>query len=1389
MAALRGNLMVQVTTYRHEPIIDATVTLTGAGGMQHLKPADDRGGYVAPDVHPGAYQLTVKSKGFETQERDIQVKSGGGREVFLLGPPGMPYYYRGNVMVPFEPINDLVAVVYEEDPSAGIQGEADALTEKIAAQHGLTSEPVGENIARNGIHIMRLPESLPPEETGRLLQSVAEHPEITAAGALLHLSGENATLLTNELIVRFAKHTSEEAVEAVASKYGLKIAQKIVALGNVYRMKLDMPASYEVLEVCRNLARVGGVEYAEPNLIHTVEEDTVTPTDFLFPEQWDHTILNTPGAWGTLRRLNGDHTYGDPGVIIAVVDSGVDPGHQEFAGNVSDGSSKTYRAFDFANMVPNNNSLGNRHGTACASAATARADNPSGVTGVKEGVAGVAGNCRLLAIRHGGPEARFAEAYLWAGGFDPGSSHPRFPAQISPGADIITSSFGFSINQPISGLMRDTFDRLTDDGRGGRGTLLFFSAGNENVDLDTTFRRPWGMYERCFSVAASSLGTDGVTEIKAQYSNHGTDVEFCAPSSDGFFHNPPRGHEAYAATIRGQGNIAGTPVRTLSLAAATAPGTDTVTVNSTAGLTTDQAIMVGEPGAGGTESCPITAIDAATGQLTLGRTLRNGHAAGTVVYAARADYAFFGGTSHATPLAAGVAALMLTANPDLRWDEVRDIFRETAVKIDANSTDPVGRWRDTAGRISSDAGYAGPFFSRFYGYGRIDADAAVKRAGWLIDLHTPNLVFQDVPAGETTVRAVRFTVQSLWGATFEVVNGPGSPFSLPMGPTASIPGSASFSTPRDVHLWVGYTATSPGDTAADSVTIRNRETGQEWTIPMTANAVERKTAAVMLTLDRSGSMDFDSGIPGQQRIDVLRFSANILVDVLRAGDAAGVVTFDHEVEDVLVPPAGPLPEPGTFGDPHRNALRTAIDGIVPRGRTAIGSGVLRAQTRLNGVGGYGTRSTIVFTDGQENEPEYINDVADTITDRVFAIGLGMADFLNPSALNALTNGTGGYLLLTGALDNNSRFRLAKYFLQILAGIRNEDVVLDPDGWVAPGQKVRIPFRLNEADLAADIMLLLPAHGVIQMELETPAGRTIRMAEASALPGSTYYQGDNITLYRLSLPAPVDGGAREGTWHAVLTLDEKYFYRYWEGSRGGRMEHAAAAAHGAQYTLLVHAYSNLRMACRLQQDTHEPGATMTLEAELTEFGLPVENRARVTARLTLPDGRERIVELEETEPGVFTAEVAAPTAGIYHFRVMAEGATLRGIPFTREAVRTGAVWQGGGEPFPTDKGRSRSGGGCGCNLCHLIRCLFESGSVTPAFEKRLAEVGIDPKGLRRCLEDTAGGSREPVPVSPGRPILTPGNQERLKRLEDLLSGTKGISPEVLELLRKMRDRDD
>ncbi len=113
--------------------------------------------------------------------------------------------------------------------------------------------------------------------------------------------------------------------------------------------------------------------------------------------------------------------------------------------------------------------------------------------------------------------------------------------------------------------------------------------------------------------------------------------------------------------------------------------------------------------------CAPSSGDSAAGDariFTVDRRGSAGYNAGNAsVGDAAGDYtARFGGTSSATPLVAGVIGLMISANPQLTLADIRRILRDTADKIGDSSL------YDTNGHSDE------------FGYGRLNALAAVERA-------------------------------------------------------------------------------------------------------------------------------------------------------------------------------------------------------------------------------------------------------------------------------------------------------------------------------------------------------------------------------------------------------------------------------------------------------------------------------------------------------------------------------------------------------------------------------------------------------------------------------------------------------------------------------------
>jgi subtilisin family serine protease len=274
------------------------------------------------------------------------------------------------------------------------------------------------------------------------------------------------------------------------------------------------------------------------------------------------------------------------------------------------------------------------------------------------GVVGVAPSCALMPIRTTG--------YL-----DDEAIEDFFDWAIKKGASVISCSWGASaIYFPLSLRQRAILTRAATEGRNGKGCVIVFASGNSNRPTNGTINEQgWQgnalngatRWLSGFAVHPDVIAVSACTSLnkKSAYSNWGADISVCAPSN-----NAPPG-----AWLEQTGFVPTGPEINTSL-----PGLGIFTVDRLGNAGYNQGNFAED----------------------------------------------FGGTSSACPLVAGVAALVLSANPDLTAQDVKRILQETADKIVDPDPDPQLRLRKGT--------YETNGHSDWFGYGKVNAFKAVQAA-------------------------------------------------------------------------------------------------------------------------------------------------------------------------------------------------------------------------------------------------------------------------------------------------------------------------------------------------------------------------------------------------------------------------------------------------------------------------------------------------------------------------------------------------------------------------------------------------------------------------------------------------------------------------------------
>lgn len=516
-------------------------------------------------------------------------------------------------------------------------------------------------------------------------------------------------LLTDRVMIRFKNDAPQEEIDALVGKYGLVRIASFGDRDSLYQLTSHTginPVKL-VVRLVEDEARL--VDVAENDLNHRVHTTQFTvPTDDFYIHQWHlHNRLNSPDvdhrsssrveqAWIAL------NSTGDSDMVIAITDDGCRMDHPDFdspnkfAGWGYFRANQLLKEGDFAADRNKMYQTGQDHGTSCAGVAAAELDGIHTV--------GAAPTCRLLPIKW---ESSGRLLFI-------SDSKLRLALDyVADKVDIISNSWGGRPTTSWGLLTQQKIQQLADTGgRRGRGIVFLWAAGNENCPIHHS-----GPIKVPFTNGWNCEGNPIVCEWVGHTPGESLTSTFTHVFAD-------------VAHVMLIGAVASTARRSHYSNYGTGLSLSAPSSNSHAffRLTVAGRGITTATGSGGDLSQFVTSQ--------------------------------FGGTSSATPLVAGIAALVLSANPRLSAGEVIAILKRTASKdLDMTAyprTPPAAFDLDTSWDVSPIAPFDDGAFqgigsedgtwSPWFGHGLVNAEAAVQAAA-----NPETLSLNAAPAAGTSV--------------------------------------------------------------------------------------------------------------------------------------------------------------------------------------------------------------------------------------------------------------------------------------------------------------------------------------------------------------------------------------------------------------------------------------------------------------------------------------------------------------------------------------------------------------------------------------------------------------------------------------------------------------
>ena len=324
---------------------------------------------------------------------------------------------------------------------------------------------------------------------------------------------KSGRFLTNRLCIKVSKGIS---IQELLKAYTVKISKIVTLSPNTYILESTSEDILSSLNIANAIYESGTCDFSTP-LIRRWRYPRFIPSDPLFHNQWH--LKNDAQVPDSISGNDVEITsvwdlISGAGVNIAIVDDGLEYTHEDLACNA-----RTDIDIDinFTDDDPFPDSTLDDHGTSVAGVAGACTNSTGGLgAAFNSGLVGI----RLLADSNDDEQE------------SQGLSHNVFPANIQDQIHFSNNSWGPEDDgktlETFGPLTKLAFENAVSHGRGGRGTIFVWSAGNgrckdDNINFD-------GYASSRYTIAVGASGGDGMF---SHYSEPGASMLINAPSSYG----------------------------------------------------------------------------------------------------------------------------------------------------------------------------------------------------------------------------------------------------------------------------------------------------------------------------------------------------------------------------------------------------------------------------------------------------------------------------------------------------------------------------------------------------------------------------------------------------------------------------------------------------------------------------------------------------------------------------------------------------------------------------------------------------------------------------------------------------------------------------------------